>query len=183
MPQHFYQLFHATDNSIQFHCLTNTNTMSLNFHLTCPRLERASLSKFLTNGFNIQWDNLTRLTLHSMSIFDSCLILRKTPRLVFCTLSGYSMSYSIGSPVLTSLRSLLLCMNSYVKDFLDNVIAPHFFFQDIMFPQWRSLPLVSEDLLVHCVLSLCLASFQHTMKVLQSMPSLNMLSIIGGCYP
>ena len=46
-----------------------------NFQLTCTRLERAILSDFLLNGMtgnlNIQWDNLTHLTLHFMCINDS----------------------------------------------------------------------------------------------------------------
>ena len=88
MPPDCYQHIQAIDNhapalkSIRFHSFDDE--MSLNFQLTCPRLERATLEKLTMNGFDIQWDNLTHLTLHSMSITDSFLILRKTPRLVFC---------------------------------------------------------------------------------------------------
>ena len=77
-------------------------------------------------GSNIQWDNLTHLTLHSMSITDSFLILRKTPRLVFCkVLDTGHRRQNIGAhtPVLTSLRSLHL-LTSYCEDFLNNIIAP-----------------------------------------------------------
>jgi hypothetical protein len=43
-------------------------------------LEIADLSLFPLNGTNIQWDNLTHLTLVlPISIIDSFLILRKTP--------------------------------------------------------------------------------------------------------
>jgi F-box-like len=58
----YYQYLHATDNhapilkSIQFH---RSDTGRLNFQLTCPHLERATLSYFPLNGTNIQWDNLT----------------------------------------------------------------------------------------------------------------------------
>jgi hypothetical protein len=77
----------------------------------------------------IQWDNLTHLSLlYSTSIVKSFLILRKTPRLVFCKISGFRFSPDeepIGAPVLTlvSLRSLHL-ITHFAEDILDNLIAP-----------------------------------------------------------
>jgi hypothetical protein len=114
MPPHCYQHLHATDNHaptlkfIKFHSVLSANTMDLSFQLTCPRLERAFLSFFRMDGTDIQWDNLTHLTLHFMLINDSFIILRKTLRLVFCQVSGAWLGYrqqNIGTPVLTSLRS------------------------------------------------------------------------------
>jgi hypothetical protein len=194
IPQNYYQLFHATDNhapilkSIRFHCYPNANTMSLNFHLTCPRLERASLSNFPTNGTNIQWDNLTHLTLHSNPIFDSCLILRKTPRLVFCRVSGYCSPFSISPLVLTSLRSLELCLNSSsVDDFLDNLIAPHL--EEFILPRYYvpSMAVITSFLRrsacslrsFSVMFSIFPTYHKGFMNILQSMPSLNMLSIIS----
>ena len=101
--------------------------MNLNFQLTCPRLERATLEKLPMKGSNIQWDNLTHLTLHSMSTIDSFFILSKTPRLVFFRVSGSLTQYRpqiIGPLVLTSLESLHLLI-SFAEDFLKNIIAPH----------------------------------------------------------
>ena len=146
MPPDCYQHFRAIDNhaptlkSIRFHSQSDV-AMSLKLPLlTCPRLERASLEKFPMNGSNIQWDNLTHLTLCYMSITDSFLILRKTPRLVFCKVTGIDMGYTrenIEALVLTSLRSLHLpiCFADY---FLDNIIAPHLeelsllYYQEVM---------------------------------------------------
>ena len=145
MPPDCYQHFHAIDNhaptlkSIQFHALTDV-AMSFNLQLTCPRLERASLENLEMNGSNIQWDNLTHVTLSYISITDSFLILRMTPRLVFCKVSGIDMGYireNIEALVLTSLRSLHLPI-CFAKDFLDNIIAPHLeelsllYYQDVM---------------------------------------------------
>jgi hypothetical protein len=115
--------------SNRFHCSNSAMVwMNLNFQLTCPRLERAILSLFPMGETNIQWDNLTHLTLHSMSIIDSFLILRKAPQLVFCKVSGSCGRYrgpSLGALVLTSLKSLQLLIASSVEDFLNNLIAPH----------------------------------------------------------
>ena len=131
IPDDYYQCFHATDNhapmlkSIRF--VSSYNARNLKFQLTCPRLERASLAYFPLYGTNIQWDNLTHLTLYSISINNSFLILRKTPRLVICKVSGDGPRYtepSIGPLVLTSLRSLQLITDS-TPDFLNNLIAPH----------------------------------------------------------
>ena len=130
IPDSFYQYFHATENhapmlkSIRFDCSAYEERS--NFQLTCPRLESAILSFFPIDGTNIQWDNLTHLTLHSMFINDSLLILRKTPRLVFCKVSGFCTRYgepSIEAIVLTSLKPLQLAI--IVGGFLDNIIAPH----------------------------------------------------------
>ena len=102
--------------------------MQPNFQLTCPRLERACLSTFPMDGANIQWDNLTHLTLYHMSIFRCLLILRETPRLVFCKVSDSSSVLGdprIKEPFLTPLISLQLLIPSYAEDFLKNFIAPH----------------------------------------------------------
>ena len=83
IPPGCYRSFHAIDNhaptlkSIQFSSFDDAT--SLNFQLTCPRLERARIEKPPMNGSNIQWDNLTHLYLHFMSIIDVFHILRKTP--------------------------------------------------------------------------------------------------------
>jgi uncharacterized protein YjbI with pentapeptide repeats len=52
------------------------------FDFTVVNLENADLSSFQLSGTNIQWDNLTHLNLHNMSITDCLLILCNTPRLV-----------------------------------------------------------------------------------------------------
>ena len=144
IPPDCYQLFHAIDNhaptlkSIRFR--GPPDSKSLNFQLTCPRLERATLEKLTMNGFDIQWDNLTHLILHSMSITDSFLILRKTPRLVFCkVLDTGHRRQNIGAhtPVLTSLRSLHL-LTSYCEDFLNNIIAPRL--EDLSLPDYYYNP-------------------------------------------
>jgi hypothetical protein len=193
MHQRYFQLFHATDNhapmlkSIRFHGSIQAKT---DFQLTCPRLERASLSYLSMDGMNIQWDNLTYLTLHSISIFDSFLILRKTPRLVFCKVSGSSSlneEPSIGALVLTSLRSLQV-MTSFPEDFLNNLIAPHL--EEFSLPDYLYLSM--EVITFFLRRSACsLHSFSmifsilfppHSegfMNLLQSMPSLNTLSIIS----
>ena len=194
IPDRYYQRFHATNNhapilkSVRFHC--SANAMNLNFQLTCPRLERASLSYFPMGGTNIQWDNLTHLTLHSISIIDSFLILRKTPRLVFCKVSGSRSGYrgpSIGAPVLTSLRSLQLLslITSFAEDFLNNLIAPHL--EEFSLPRYYN---PSMDVITSffrrsaCSLhsfsmtfSIFPTYFEGFINLLQSMPSLNALSI------
>ena len=90
MPTSYYEHFHASDNhapilkTIRFHCGVLTHIdKNLNFRLTCPRLERASFSRLPLHGSHIQWDNLTHLTLHSMSVIDSFIILGKTPTGLF----------------------------------------------------------------------------------------------------
>ena len=133
MPSDCYQHFLAIDNHaptlkfIRFDVHSSADAMDLNFQLTCPRLERASLRNFRVNRFNIQWDNLTHLTLRFMSIIDSFLILRMTPRLVFCKVTGDDIEYirqNIGAPIiLTSLGSLHLLTN-LAEDFLNTIIAP-----------------------------------------------------------
>ena len=124
-----FQQFHAIGNhaptlkSIRFHSFHDA--MSMNFQLTCPRLERATLEKLSMNGFNIQWDNLTHLTLQSMSTIDVLLILRKTPRLVFCRVSRSHTGFiQPNKLILSSLRSLHLPVD-HAEDILNNVIAPH----------------------------------------------------------
>ena len=131
IPPGCYRRFHAIDNhaptlkSIRFSSFDDAT--SLNFRLTCPRLERAGLEKLPMNGSNIQWDNLTHLNLHSMSSIDIFLILRKTPRLVTCIVLGCTTRYiqqNTGALLLTSLRSLHLPMG-FAEDILNNIIAPH----------------------------------------------------------
>ena len=196
MPQQYYQYFRATApilKSITFHASDNSE-MDLNLQLTCPRLERAILSSFPVDGTNIQWDNLTYLTLLSMpSIIDSFLILRKTPRLVFCRVSG-SCSYRrgpiVGAPlVLTSLRSLELIMDfadtTYSEDFLNNLIAPHLEAFSSMFYNPPMEVIVSFFNRSACSLRSFSMTFtiyfspyfERFMSLLQLMPSLNTLSI------
>ena len=145
IPPGCYRSFHAIDNhaptlkSIQFSSFDDAT--SLNFQLTCPRLERARIEKLPMDGSNIQWDNLTHLYLHFMSIIDVFLILRKTPRLVFCKVSNCTTRYiqqNIGALVLTSLRSLQLPMG-FAEDILNNVIAPHL--EELSLPNYRNAPM------------------------------------------
>ena len=190
MPLHYYRYFHSTApilKSIRFHCSAHIG-MNTDFQLTCPRLERANLWSFPAIGTNIQWENLTHLTLNFMSIVDSYLILRKTPRLVFCKVSGFcSGDPSIGPPLVhTSLRSLQV-MTKSAGGFLDNLMAPHLEeFHLARYYNW-SLGVITSFL----KRSACsLRSFSVTystfppflegrMSLLQSMPSLNTLSIIS----
>ena len=196
IPDHYFQRFHAPDNyapilkSIRF-CCSFRAKMKLNFHLTCPRLERANLMCFPMDGSNIQWDNLTHLTLHSTSINDSFLILRSTTRLVFCEVSGSCPGNgepSIGKLVLTSLRSLQLLITSSAEDYLNNIIAPHL--EEFSLPNYynRAIMGIITSFFRRSACSLRSFSmifsifppyFEGYMNLLQSMPSLNTLSIIS----
>ena len=201
IPDHYYESFHATDNhapilkSIRFHCSARTlGEKKMNFQLTCPRLERAILSSFPMDETNIHWDNLTHLNLQSMSIFDSLLILRKTPRLVFCKVSVLGSSYgarTIGAPVLTSMKSLqLLISSAFSRDFLNNIIAPHLEELSLSIP-WYPLLEVATSFLRRSTCSLLSFSVFFSCgplripshfdegfnSLLHSMPSLNSLSI------
>ena len=200
IPRRCYERFHSfqTDihapilKSIRFHSTVTTTavTRKLKFTLTCPRLERASLSYF-PGKTNIQWDNLSHLTLNSMSIIDSILILRKTPRLVFCQILGFCSYHNVGelntaAPVLTPLRSLhLLINNSAAEHFLNNLIAPHL--EEFSLPR-HYIPRieVTTSFLRRSACSLRSLSmifhifppyFEGFMNLLQSMPSLTALSI------
>ena len=198
IPDQYYEYFHATDNhapilkSIRFHSIGNLS--KLNFQLTCPRLERASISSFPLRGTNIQWDNLTDLTLQSMSVIDSLLILRKTPRLIFLKLSctcarymGPTIGPTIGALVLTSLRSLQMLSWNFAEDFLDSVIAPHL--EEFCVPRYCHLSMETiTSFLRRSACSLRSFSivfiifptyFEDFMDLLQIMPSLNKLSIIS----
>ena len=191
IPDYDYQHFnnHAPMlKSFRFHRPANVFTVHLNFRLTCPRLERASLSNFPIDGANIQWDNLTHITLYSPSIIDSFLILRKSPRLVFCKVSGFcprNREPIIGAPVLTSLRSLqLLITTSSAVDFLNNLIAPHL--EEFGFPKYyMSMEVITSFLRrsacslrsFSLIFSIFSPFFEDFMNILQSMPSLNTLSI------
>ena len=87
------------------------------------RVWRGSPSRtFFLDGINIQWDNFTHLTLHSMLIDDSLIILRQTPWLVVCKVSGYSPKFRgrIRTVVLTSLKPLQL--TNFAGDFLNNLV-------------------------------------------------------------
>ena len=198
IPDTCYPYFHATDNHapilklIRFQCSAYVPILkNWNFPLTCPRLERATLSFFPidASGINIQWDNLTHLTLHFMSIDSLFLILRTTPRLVFCKVLGYCSLYRgqsmLGPPVLTSLRSLQLQVPIFTEEFLNNLIAPHL--EEFSLPKYYSpsmeaitsffrrsaCPLRSFSILF----SIFPPYFEGFKNLLQSMPSLNTLSI------
>ena len=196
IPDHYYQHFRATDNhapllkSIRFYCTANANAATarkLKFQLKCPRLERATLSYCQMGEINIQWDNLTHLTLYAMSIIDSFLILRKTPRLVFCKISGARTPYrwqNIGALVLASLRSLQLLISS-AEDFLNNIIAPHL--EEFRLPYYYnpSMDVITSFLRrsacslrsFSVIFSISPPYFEAFTTLLQSMPSLNTLSL------
>ena len=191
IPGCCYQHFHATHNhapilkSIRFH--TVDNATDLNLQLTCPRLERANLSFVQMGGVEIQWDNLTHLTLHSISSCDCFLILRKTPRLVFCKVSSLCSPYvarSIGPLVLSSLRSLLLTGRNSGIGVLNNLIAPQL--EEFRLPKVFFIFNLSMDAITSflrrsaCSLRSFTATPEHFegfMSLLQSMSSLNSLSI------
>ena len=195
IPDSYYQCFHATDNhapmfkSIQFHCSFNSRA-DMNFQLTCPRLERASFTYYPINGTNIHWDNLTHFTLRFMSIINFFLILRKTPRLVFCKLSSLcslDRGRTVGAPVLTSLRCLQLMITSSVDDSLNSLIAPHL--EEFSLPNYfkPSMEVITSFLRrsvcslrsFSVILSIFSSYLKSFMDLLQSMPSLNTLSIIS----
>ena len=186
-PESYYQHFRASDNhapilkSIRFNC--SAYAVTKNFRLTCPRLERAVFSHIYLNGINIQWDNLTHLTLHSMLIEDSFLILRKTSRLVFCKVSCYCSGHrSIGPLVLTSLKSLQLMTD--VGDYLSNLITPHleeFSLRDCNIPSIVSITSFLQrsacSLRSFFITLSAFRSFDDFMILLHTMPSLHTLSI------
>ena len=195
IPDSYYRHFRATDNhapilkSIRFYSI-NYATKCLNFKLTCPRLERATLSCFPMDGSNIHWDNLTHLTLCLMTIFDFFLILRKTPRLVFCKVSFPHTRIRkpiVGGPVLTPLRSLQLLMVSSVEEFLNNLTAPHL--EEFSLPDYYnpSMEVITSFLRrsacslrsLSMIFSIFPPYFESFVNLLQSMPSLNTLSIIS----
>ena len=203
MPPGYYSWFRASDNhapilkSIRF--CNSTIYFSYaenNFQLSCRRLEKANLSSVAMEKISIQWDNLTHLTLHSMSVLDSFFILRMSPRLAFCKISGHDSSseiqeprISLEAPVLTSLKSLqLFTLTSFrvAEDFLDNLIAPHL--EEFSLPRSYYNPSldVTTSFLKRSACSLRSFSmifsisppyFERFMSLLQSMPSLNTLSI------
>ena len=201
IPDCYFQCFNATDNhapilkSIRFQ--RSTTSKKVNLRLTCPRLEKATLSYFPLDGTNIQWDNLTHLALYTMSTIDSFLILRKTPRLVFCEISSSSfysrriLEGEIIIPVLTSLKSLCLSYGSSTEDFLNNLIAPHledFSLRRYYPPSPIIEPEVVTSFLRRSVCSLRSLSmifsiipqyFEVFMNLLQSMPSLTTLSLLS----
>ena len=129
IPHYFHQFFRATDNhapilrSIRFDASYTGDAP--NFQLTCPRLERAYLSSFPMGGINIQWDNLTHLTLENTSFIDSFHVLRRTPRLVFCKISYAQLEIGVPSQplILASLRTLLI-PNYCFYEYLNNLITP-----------------------------------------------------------
>ena len=191
IPRSYYPHFCPTDNrapilkSIRFRISCYEMPQDVEFQLTCPRLERASLS---WDPIDIQWDNLTHLTLYSMSIFRSLLILRKTPRLVFCKVSDSYSGYrepSIGAPVRTSLRSLQLLVRSSTEYFLDNLIAPDL--EEFNLPKYYSPSMEVITSFIRrsacslrsftVIFSVFPLYFEGFMNMLQSMPSLNTLSI------
>ena len=192
LPDISFQHFHATDNhapilkSTRFHFSYRFTSMHLNFQLTCPRLERATLSSFPLDGTNIQWDNLTHLTLHSMPICQHFLILPKTPRLVFLKVSGSCTRYRSRNVVLlTSLRSLQLLIPRNADFFLDNLTAPGLEIFCLPRNYIPSMGVITSFLrrsacslrIFSVTFSAFPSSFDGFMILLQSMPSLNTLSI------
>ena len=192
IPDFCYRYFHGTDNHapnlkvIRFY--SSKNTKGLNFQLTCPRLERASLTCFPVDGINIQWDNLTHLTIKFMFIDERFLvILRKTPRLVFCKVEGCWSQYGgqTIAPVLTSLRTLRLMYSSFVEDFLNHLIAPHLEEFSSLDCHNSSTEVIASFLRrsscslrsFTMIFSIRPPYFESFMNFLQSMPSLNTLSI------
>ena len=130
LPLSFYQYFHATDNHapilkfLRFHGADQYRSREGVFHLSCPRLEKADFTSFQMNGMYIQCDNVTHLDLYDMSTIDSLLILRMTPRLVFCSISFFAkQSRARTGAILTSLKFLQLHTSSF-HDFLNNLITP-----------------------------------------------------------
>ena len=192
MPQHYCQYFHATApilKSIRIYCPYEAT--NLDFQLTCPRLERANLWSFPVNKTNIQWDNLTHLTIKTTSFTDSLLIMRKTPRLVFCEVLDFCSEYresSIGPPlVLTSLKSLGLTFASpnFAEDFLNNLIAPHLeafssrYYNppmEVIISFFRRSACSLRSLFMTFTINFS-PYFERFMSLLQSMPSLNTLSM------
>ena len=194
IPDYYYQHFHATNNhapilkSIRFHFLDDMR--NVNFQpLTCPRLERAILSFFPRPG-GIELEYLTHLTLYSITIIDSFLILRTTPRLVFCEISGYCLEGrepSTGALVLPSLRSLRLLISSFAEYFLNNLTAPHL--EEFELPAYYnpSMEVIASFLKRSAcslrsftmIFSIFPPYFERFMSLLQSMPSLNSLSLLS----
>ena len=192
IPDYYYQFFRATDNhapilkSIRFHC--SQNAMTSDFQPpTCPRLEKAILSVF-PRGTEL--DNLTHLTLFSMSTTNSFLILRTTPRLVFCEISGTSpgdIATSTGAVILPSLRSLWLLITNYAGDFLNNLITPHL--EEFRLPTYYdpSMEIITSFLKRSacklCSFTMIFSTFQPYFErftsLLQSMPSLSSLSLLS----
>ena len=196
VPDDYYHHFHATDNhapilkSIRFIC--SKNAKDLKFRLTCPRLERANLVNFSLKKSSIQWDNLTHVTLNTMSINNSLLILRNTPRLVFCHISGSHTPPApfgapiLGAPVVTSLRSLeMLLITRAAEDFLNNLVAPHL--EEFNLPNYYnpSMEVVTSFIRrsacslrsFSIIVSASPPYFEDLMNLLQSMPSLHKLLI------
>ena len=180
----------------------------LKFHLTCPRLEKANLSFFLLDGLgtNIQWDNLTHLTLRCIFIEDSFLILRTTPRLVFCKVSADRRQHkSTGALVLSSLRDLQLPtritslsrlseIEHITGVFLDNIIAPYL--EEFSFPNYYTRSMRPMEAITSFLrrsacsllsLSICFSNYRPYIEtftnLLQSIPSLNTLSLLSVTTP
>jgi hypothetical protein len=124
-----------------------------------------------------------------MSITDTFCILRKTPQLVFCQVSGFRPFFReqiIGSPVVSSMKSLEL-RKTDSEQFLDNLIAPHL--EEFDHPKYYvprteifitsffrrsacSLRSLSMIFSIH-------RYFEDFMNILYSMPTLTKLSIIS----
>ena len=145
------------------------------------------------DGSNIQFDNLTHLSLNTMSLIDTFRILRNTPRLVFFQVSGFCTlhrdfrEHRYRPPVLSSLRSLQLLIKSCGEYFLDNLIAPHL--EEFLLPRYyitRIEVVTSFFRRSACSLhsfsmtfSVFPEYFDALMNVLQSMPSLTKLSLLS----
>ena len=175
--------------SIRFDRPVHISKRDVKFRLvSCPRLERVSLSRFPMDGSFIQFENLAHLTLKFMSLIHTFRILRETPRMVFCQVIGTFSDLSeqrIGLPVLSSMRSLQLPLleSKFAQDFLDNLIAPHL--EDLSLPKYDtpSIEVVTSFLrrsacsLRSLSISIVEQYFDGFSNLLQSMPSLSTVSI------
>jgi hypothetical protein len=190
IPESYYPQFYGTDNhapilkSIRFHC-SDSATLKLQ-PLTCPCLERATLSFF---PWGTELDNLTHLTLYAMSIDDSLRILRMTPRLVFCEIAGChpgaDIVRSTGALFLRSLRSLrlLVSIHFFLEHFLNNLIAPHLEEFTLSYLDHPSIEVVTSFFkrsacslrTLTMIFSISSPYFERFMSLLQSIPSLNSL--------
>ena len=197
IPHDVYQYFHATDNhapilkSIRFH---SYGFNKYHFQLTCPRLQRASLSLYRSKNLLIQWDNLTHLYVEDMLVSEYFFILRKTPRLVFSSFSGGDYLTRLErpaevQPIVSPLRSLRVgIMNDVANNILDNLLCP--LLEELSFgPSHLAASLgPAISLIERSASSLCsfaityisvpiYSMHEDLMYFLQSMPSLKKLSM------
>ena len=119
----------------------------LKFHLTCPRSEKANLSFFFLDGLgtNIQWDNLTHLTLRCI-FEDSFLILRTTPDWCFVKFQLTAGNIKVQEHLFFHHWEICSCrpgsqawvelseIEHITGVFLDNIIAPYL--EEFSFPNY-----------------------------------------------